>query len=310
MSKSMRNQLMLVKIQAEAGTDPVPTAALNAILLRNVTHTPIAAEYVDRALLKPYMGNMGQIPVSQYAQAEFEVELAGAGTAGDTPAWGPLLRGCGFSETIDVGEEVTYAPVSTNQELVTLYYYLDGLLHKITDARGSVSFDISAKGIPFMRYRFMGTYVPIVDEAFPVGADFSRFQIPQGVTKANTPMWQLGAYTGCLRSLQADIANQLVWRALIGCEGAAITNRTPTGQLVLELPSIAQLNWPQMVLDASDQALILSHGVGAGRIVQLRMPTTQVNTPTYSDQDGVAMLNLNFNLQPSQGNDEIEIVVK
>src|SRR6478609_9020449 len=98
MAKSIRKTLLLAKIQTAAGTDPVPTGAANAILLRNVTATPLSAEFVERALLRPYMGNSGQIATTQYAQIEGEVELAGSGTGGKAPAWGPLLRACGFSE--------------------------------------------------------------------------------------------------------------------------------------------------------------------------------------------------------------------
>src|SRR3546814_7399280 len=81
--------------------------------------------------------------------------------------------------------------------------------------------------IPCMRYRFMGPYSPITDGSQPANADFSKFKKPLGVNKANTPTWSLGGYQGCLQSLAFDIANQLVWRSLISCEGAEITNWAP-----------------------------------------------------------------------------------
>jgi len=310
MAKSIKKTLLLAKIQAAAGTDASPTVAANAILLRNVTATPLSSEYVERALLRPYMGNAGRIPTTQYAQIEGEVELAGAGTAGDAPAWGPLLRGCGFAETITAGTDVRYTPVSDDFEMLTLHYYLDGLFHKILDARGTVSFDISAKGIPFMRYRFMGAYSPITDQANPTGADYSAFLTPLGVNKANTPNWELGSYTGCLQSLTFDVANQLEWRSLISCEGAEISDRQPTGKVVLQLPAISQLDWPTMVLNASESALSITHGKTAGNIVTVNLPKAQLANPTYSDDNNTAMLNLDLNVNPDQGNDEIEIIVK
>ncbi|NYT38871.1 hypothetical protein ERD78_18860 [Allopusillimonas soli] len=309
MAKSTKKTLLLAKIQTAAGTDASPTAAANAILLRNVTATPLSAEYVERALIRPYMGNSGQIPTTKYAQIEGEVELAGSGAAGTAPAWGPLLRACGFAETVTASTDVTYAPISGNFELLTLHYYLDGLFHKIVDARGTVSFDITAKGIPFMRFRFMGAYSPITDQSNPTGADYSAFMKPLGVNKTNTPTWSLDSYTGCLQALTFDVANQIEWRSYISCEGAEITNRQPTGNLVLQLPSITDLNWPSLVLTAAEKALSITHGTTAGNIVTVNLPKTQLTNPSYSDDNNLAMLNLDLNINPGQGNDEIEIVL-
>lgn len=59
MAKSIRKTLLLAKIQTAEGVDPVPTGAANAILLRNVTATPLSAEFVERALLRPLHGQRG-----------------------------------------------------------------------------------------------------------------------------------------------------------------------------------------------------------------------------------------------------------
>ncbi|KAG0759668.1 hypothetical protein G6F22_019309 [Rhizopus arrhizus] len=92
MAKSTRKTLLLAKIQTAPGADPIPTGAADAMLVRNLTPTPLSAEFVDRELLRPYMGNAGQIATTQYSQLEFEVELAGAGEAGKSPAWGACLQ--------------------------------------------------------------------------------------------------------------------------------------------------------------------------------------------------------------------------
>ena len=308
MAKSAKKTLLMAKLQTAAGTEAVLTGATDSILLRNLTATPLSTETVERALLRPYMGNSGQIVTSVYTQIEGEVELAGSGTPGKVPAWGGLLRGCGFAEVVE-DTEVAYTPVSDDFEMLTLHYYLDGLFHKITDARGTVSFDISAKGIPFMRFRFMGVYHPITDKAAPTDVDFSAFQTPLGVNKKNTPQWNLGGYSGCLQSLNLDLANSLVWRSLISCEGAEITDRQPTGQITLELPKIADLNWPEMVRNAVQQSLSITHGTQSGNIVTLSAPGAQLSEPSYSEADNVAMLGMNMSLQPGQGNDDIKIVV-
>lgn len=311
MAKSTRKTLLLAKIQTAPGADPIPTGAADAMLVRNLTPTPLSAEFVDRELLRPYMGNAGQIATTQYSQLEFEVELAGAGEAGKSPAWGACLRACGFSEKVADGIDVRYAPVSQNFEQIGLHYYLDGLFHKILDARGTVSIDMTAKGIPVLKFRFIGAYQPIKDSAMPGDVNFDAFMIPKAVNKQNVANWSLGAYTGCLQTLSIDMANELVWRALINCEGAEITNRKPTGKISLELPPIAQLNWPEMVLSGQGAPLTITHGTEAGNVVQLNVKDAQLTNPAYSDLDGVAMLDLDMNVNPGQtGDDELEIVVR
>lgn len=311
MAKFIRKSVVLAKLQATSGTAAQPAASTDAMLVRNLSATPVNAEFVDRDLYRPYMGNSGQVATTQYSQVEFEVEIAGSGTAGVEPGWGCLLRASGFSETITEDADVIYTPISDAFEQITLHYYLDGLLHKLTDARGTVSFDLTAKSIPVMKFSFMGVYVPITDATLPADIDFSAFTLPLAVNKQNTPQWSLGAYSGCLQSLTFDMANELVWRSLVNCEGAEITDRKPTGKLVLELPRIAQLNWPQMVLSGAGSPLSITHGTQAGRIVQINTPLAQLTNPTYSEQDKIAMLNLDMSLKPTDvGNDEIEIVVK
>lgn len=310
MAKHMRKMVLLAKIQTAAGTDPIPAGAVNGMLCRGITPRPVVAETVNRDLIRPYFGNSGQIIASVHAEVEFEVELAGAGEPGELPAYDPLLRACGFSATVVADTSVTYAPVSDDIEFVAFYLYVDKVFHKMIDCRGTVAVDFSARSIPIMRFRFMGTYAPITDATNPASVSYSKFQMPKAVNKANTPEWSLFGHSGCLQSLSIDMQNNLVFRSLIGCEGAEITNRQPSGSAVMELPTIAAFNWPQTVVSGTTGALDATHGTVAGNIVEINAPKVQLLEPSYSDQDGVAMLNTNLSPQPDTGNDEVSIVVR
>lgn len=305
MAKRMRKTLVLAKVQTTANTDAVPEAATNAILCRATNITPVSAEFAERNLMRPYLGHGGSVAVTQFSQIELEVELAGSGTAGTAPGFGPLLRACGLAETVTAAVDVAYEPVSDGFELITVYAYLDGILHKMIDCRGSMRLDITSRAIPFLSFTLMGRYAPVTDGVVPTGIDYSVFKTPLGVNKTNTPAWSLGAYSGCLQSFQMDLANQLEWRSLIGCEGAEIGDRAPTGTAVLELPSIADLNWPSMVVAGTLSAFSITHGTVAGNIAKIDLPKAQLTNPTYSDQNGIAMLNLSLEIQPDAGNDEL-----
>jgi hypothetical protein len=142
-----RKRLIVAKIESTYGTDPTPTGA-NAILVRNLEITPLEAETVNRDLVRPYLGASDQLLAQTRVSMTFEVEMAGSGTAGTAPAYGPLLKACGLSETVVVSTSVTYAPVSSSFSSVTLYMNVDGILHKITGARGTFTLSGEVSQIP------------------------------------------------------------------------------------------------------------------------------------------------------------------
>jgi hypothetical protein len=93
-----RKKLLLAKIEAAYGTDSTPTGSA-AILVRNLEVVPLQSDIVQRELIRPYLGNYEQLLANTRVQVTFEVELAGSGTAGTAPAYGPILRSCALSET-------------------------------------------------------------------------------------------------------------------------------------------------------------------------------------------------------------------
>lgn len=304
--KLMRNMLVMAKVQTAKGTPAVPTAADNAMLVSSAMPSPIKAEFVDRALIRPYMGNSQKLVAGEHAAIEFEVELAGSGTAGTAPAFAPLLLACGFSETLSVGVSAVYAPVTAGQTYLTMLCNLDGIEFKLTDAVGDVSVDMNPKGIPRMKFMFMGVYHPATDVVTPTGADFTDFLRPLTVGKVNTPTFTLHGTTPCVEQFSFALNNELNWRELINCSGARRSDRKPTATVVIELPTVADKNWGEAVRLGSSGAVTVLHGVAAGNRVGIGMPATTVaSEPTLSDSQGIAMLNLQLDVNPDAGNDEL-----
>ncbi|QYY30307.1 hypothetical protein K2O51_23340 [Cupriavidus pinatubonensis] len=309
MPKLMRKQILLAKIEAVSGTDPVPTGAANAILVRATTPQPLVVDNVPRNLIRAYFGNSENIPVGEHSEMDVEVELAGAGAAGTAPGYGPLLRACGLSETVTAATDVKYAPITGNNETVTLYFYLDGLLHKMIGCVGTVAFDITAKQIPFMRFKFIGAFSPVTDGANPT-ADYTKFIAPRIANKTNTATWALHGYTGALSALQLDLANDIAWRALIGSESSVLTDRKPAGSVTLDLGTVASQDWWTKVRGAVLDTLSITHGLTAGNIVKIDAPKVQLSNLQYSDDSGIAQVSANLILVPNAGNDEFLLTVK
>ena len=93
---------------------------------------------------------------NQHVEITFEVELAGSGSAGTAPAWGPIIRACGFSETISASTSVTYAPVSSSFE--SCHYLLRQRWCQPQDhwRRGSFSMTCEVNSIPVISFTMLG----------------------------------------------------------------------------------------------------------------------------------------------------------
>lgn len=311
MAKSMKNMVLLAKQEVTLGVDPLPTPAANAILVRGFTPQMINAEFVERNNIRGYKGNFGSLAVGVHREFEFEVEVAGSGAAGTAPKWAPLLMACGFSETLVAVTTATYAPITTGDTTVTMYGYVDGLLFKMSAAKGTVSFDFNAKQIPVMKFKFVGEYVIATDATFPAGMVFTGFTKPLTVGKVNTPTFTIHGHAGICQSLSFDVANNLSYRDLIGASGAYSSDRKPTGSATIELPAVADANFAEITRLGTEGALSLVHGTVAGNIIQVSMPKTQfTSAPSISNDNEIAMLGLQFSINPNAGNDELVIVAK
>lgn len=313
MSLLTRKAVILAKIETTEGTDAVPTGAANSIQVGNLQPRPLSAEFVDRTNYTPYLGEPGSVLAVKSGELSFEVEIAGAGAAGTAPKYGPLLRACGMAETISAGISAIYAPVSSGFESLTIYYNKDGVRHKLLGARGTVVLGFNAKQIPVYRFRFIGQYGAAADAA-EAGVVYTGFQAPLAVNNVNTPTFSLHAIADTaapLQSLEVDLGNTLVYRALVGAEAAKITDRKSRGSLSFEETTVTVKDWWTAIGNGTLGALQLVHGLNAGNIVQIDAPQVQITEPQQADSDGIVMLNTSLRIRPtSAGNDELTITVK
>jgi hypothetical protein len=309
MSLLTRKRTILAKLETTYGTDPTPTGSANAILVRNMSITPLNAEVVSRDLVRPYLGASEQLIASSYVGIEFEVEMAGSGTAGTAPAYGPLLQACGMTET-DGASDVTYTPKSSSFASVTMYYNVDGVLHKITGARGNVELVINARQIPVFKFTFTGLYNAPSDASAP-SVTYTAFQTPVAANSDNTTDFELFSFGAALESLNINFNNAIQYRSLIGAEDVLMTDRQVSGQVVFEAPHIASKDFFGIALGNTLGNLDIVHGTTAGNMVQITSSRVDVSNPSYQDQNGIQMLQVPITLVPStSGNDEISIVVK
>lgn len=310
MAKLTRNVILAMAKETTYGT-PETLAGANAILLSSMTHNWLAGNTVSRDFIRPYLGNSSTIQLDQHVEFNFEVELQSSGAAGTRPVYGDLLMACGMAEDINALTDVQYTPVSTDFDSATAEVNMDGVFQQALGCRGSFNLNIARGAIPKFGFNFMGSYSAPTDDTALV-PDFSDFIVPLGVNSLNTTTVTLFGEDLCMESLQIDLANNLVFRDLPGCDPeAVITNRAPSGTIVFQATDVATYNWIEAARTKTSGALQIIHGTAAGQIVQIDCPNVTLNPPTNQDSDGIWMYSFPLVLEPSSaGNDEIKITFK
>jgi len=304
-----RKRLILLESEGTYGTDPTPTGA-DAVLVRDLNIVPLQSDVVSRDLVRPYLGASEQLLANTRVECTFSVELAGSGTAGTAPRYGKALLACGMSETVVAATSVTYAPVSASFGSCTIYYTIDGVLHKVTGARGTFTINGAVGEIPTIDFTFTGIYNTPTDTALP-SVTYADQATPVVFKAGNTTGFELLSYAGCLQSVSFDVGNSLVYRELVGCtKEVLLTDRASTGSVVLEAVTMATKNYFTAALsDGTLGNLIFQHGQTAGNIVDFASTQVDIGDVSYSDQDGIHMLNIPYTCVPSTaGNDEFSLV--
>lgn len=303
-----RKKVLLAKTESTYGTDSTP-AATDAVLTKNLSIQPYAGPVVSRDLDKSTLGAESQINTAPMVTVSFDVEFAGSGAAGTAPAWGYVLEACGFSETINAGTSVVFAPLSASFPSLTMKFYLDGQEHAIVGARGTAQLSLTRGQLPMISFTFTGLYTQPTAVALPT-EDVSDYIAPVAVTQSNTPTFTIGATSLVAESLSINLNNNVVHRNIIGSDQVSITDRNVTGSLVIEAPAIGTKNWFADVESdngVTTAALSLVHGTTAGNILTIGAPVVQLTSIVPQDSDGIVTYSMDAVFIPSSGDDELTI---
>lgn len=307
-----RNKVILAEIEDVYGTDPVPVAA-NAILLTDVALSPMEGEDINRNLDQGFLGNQETLPSSLYAKLTGSTELAGSGAVGTAPAWGPLIKAAGFTETVTADTKVEYSRNSNaaTQASLTFYIWIGGTLYKSTGARLDGSLDVQAGQVPKIKWTLQGRFAQPTDTA-QVVPDFSTWIRPLVANNTNTPVFTLDGVSLVMRSLSLNLGTQLANKFLIGRDGVDITDFKESCDVRVEAVPLATFN-PYLKAAggaASAVALALHHGTVAGNIIALSLPRCQVKRPAGpANESGTVEWTIGLMPLPNAGDDQIKFTL-
>ena len=309
MPKLHRKRSILAKAESSYGSDPTPTGSANYVQVIDLNIEPIVSDEVSRDLIRPYMGNYEVIPANTRVNVTFDVEMAGSGSAGTAPKYGAILKACGLSETVVSSTSVTYAPVTTPSDSVTLFVNYDGIRHKVTGARGTFSLNCEVNNIPRISFSLTGIFNAPTDTALPT-VTVSNQASPLIFKNGSTSNFAIFGFAAALQSWNLDFNNEVIYRELVGgTKEVLITDRRPSGTAVIESPALSAHNFFTDYTGTSTGTNTWLHGTTAGNKVTVSCPQTDLGQPTYSESDGITMLNLPFMATPTaSANNEFSLV--
>lgn len=309
-----RRKEIYFKKESAYGTDPVH-ADTDAMLCKNVSITPYSGNTVPRDNDKIHFGQDQQINVNPFSQIQFDIPLAGAGTAVDTPpAYSEVLEGCGMLETITAVTDVAYTPdagdLANEFESGAIEFYLDGQSQLMLGGHGNMELVVTPGGYAFYRFTYQARYAVPTVVALPT-ADKSDFQVELPVTDTNTPTVSLDGVAVVLHSLNLNLGNVLAVRDLPNItRNVIIADRKATGSIVIEAPDLTTKDWFAEIRsdDGADTSVLqLVHGTVAFNIVTIDCPVVQLSNMVIGESDGIVTYGFDLSILPSAGNDEISI---
>lgn len=304
-----RKKTLLAKLEGVYRTDAVPTGAADAMIAINVNLRPMEGQSVSRDIDRAFLGARGEILVDTHVQLDFEVELAGAGAAGDAPAYAPLLLASGFAETLTALTDAVYAPISETFPSVTIYLNIDGTRHAILGARGDWGVVLTPSQLPRFRFSFRGLFTTPAAATLPT-ADVSGFQTPVPVSDVNTPTFALHGTDLVMEAFEVSGGNDVQGRFLVNSESIEIVDRAVTAQATVEAVALATFDPYGRAAARTTGTLQVVHGTAAGQIVQIDAPVVEIGRPSIGQTQQITNWQLPLTLLPSAGNDEVTITVK
>ena len=319
MPRLIRKTVILVKIETTAGTDAVPTGAANAIQAMDMQITPLDASNVDTNIIAPWFGNSASLVGTASVKCSFSVLLAGAGTAATAPAWGALLLACATAETTGLltPNRVEYLPATDAIKTATIYWYDDGLLHKLLGCFGNVKLSAKSGEAPKLTFDFVGIDAGVSATANAT-AVLTGWKLPLAITKANVTDINLGCTyaTGALTGgvsynstgLSLDWGNKVAFAPMLTTEQVILSDRAVSGALSIELSAAQEVTQMAAVKANTLTSIGFVIGTTTGNKIMLHMPSVQLLSPKKEDFNGMRLIGFDLRALPVAGNDEVRII--
>ena len=297
------DRLILAGIEDTYGTPETLSGTDVVRVMNDLQLSPLQMELIDRDILYPHVGNRPRFPVQRLSAISFSFELSGSGTAGTAPRTGLFFRAAGYGETIVASTSVTYAPIGTGYEGLTIDCHHGGKRHKLAGVRGEIELDVKVGAMPVGKFSGLGFYVTPTDTANP-SVTYGDQADPVFVGSDNTTPVSVFSYAACMESFTFKGGRSPKFHQRAGCSKSIRidTERKPEGEILIESPTMAQKDYFSLAAAQTGGTISWTHGTTAGNILAFSGSNCSLGDPEYENTEGVEMLKLPFMPIPSAGN--------
>lgn len=281
-----RNKVLLGKTEDVYGVQETLDGATNAVLTRELSIEPSKGETEGLTYDNGGIGHGRLRKTSSHIGISAKVDFAPSGDAAVPPAWGFLLKACGFDETIESTPDRVIYGFTNSPDSLTLAYQNQRNLHPGIGARGLVRLDMTPGRFPALELNYEALRVAPSDAAFPT-IDQGAWKQPVAVNFANTTTAQLFGYDVALTALSFDIGNQVPVINVPGAHFIDINSRAPTASITILEPGIAEKDFYELEHSGELGAFEVVHGNGAGNVLKVASPAlTQITGLSLGEFQG------------------------
>lgn len=318
MAASVKNSLILLKVEAVSGTDANPSPTTDAVAMQV---DEFSANIEERSATNEVVGTgygaQDEIPYARRLQTSFKVPLAAPNVLA-APAWSALLRSCAVSEAVDA-TTVTYTPASTALKTASIYGYVSGQVRAGVYGAGDLVFRFKVGEVPNIQVDHTALVASVATQAVPQ-ASLATWARPlafgpatcAGVVLGGTLTGAaiVGGATYPLRELELHAGNEVVDLELAGPESIGVYDWAPTITLTADVApaALAQLH---AAMDAGTTTSVgLKHGAAAGGQITLFAPQAAITSIESVREGKLLLTKMTLACQPtSAGNDAWRVVL-
>lgn len=319
MPTSVKNSLILFKLETTSGTDSGPTPGANAVAMQvDDFSATVEQRSATNEIVGTGFGSQDMIPYARRGKVSFKVPLAGSGGL-TPPAWGALLAACAVSETAGTSPtRLEYLPASTGLKTASQWGYVNGVLSKLNYVVGNGKLTWEVGKVPTLALDYSGL-VTTVSDAPPPAATLTAWKRPlafgpatcSGVNLGGT--YAAGGITGGtvypLKSLELDLGCDIVDLEMAGPESIGVYDWMPKLTLTADLAPAALSALYAAMHAGTTTSVGLQHGSVAGSKLLFHAGQCAITGIEDVREGKLLLTKLSLACQPSAaGNDAWRLV--
>lgn len=221
------------------------------------------------------------------------------------PAWSVTPDA---TSTYSIDANVAYNPITSSQEMLSIYYYRDGVQRKVIDCRGALeAIEAGVGGRPIMKWKFIGIDAGVSAVTNPAQT-LTGWKAPAVITDANTGDVMIDGVAYASQGFSIAGGNTVSFTPLLGGESVDVTGRNVTGSCALDLTAAQVASFHTAMKANTLHTFGFLHGTAAGYRMSVTAPAVQLIDPSETDINDRALEGWSMRFTPSAGNDDFRLV--